>query len=233
MQKTSFLKRTTGIFRKNDGLAKPFLADLSADIILIAVVLQNSADYGEVKSFRQSLMQEIENWETKCYKAGVNSEAVNLSKYALVAFLDEVIISSSWQHQSEWLTQPLQREIYGKFDAGVRFFDRLQELMRNRQADILSIYYMCLALGYKGKYRIQDKAELARISVDVRKILNKYHAMELAPNWRQRFYYRPVNNPLPIWLSAIGVFVFSIFIYLILSFLIDDVASSVQATMSY
>jgi type VI secretion system protein ImpK len=73
-----------------------------------------------------------------------------------VAFLDESVLNSQAPIAADWRRQPLQEELFGRAIAGNVFFQNLKQLLRRNDsadlADMLEIYYLCMLLGYGGRY---------------------------------------------------------------------------------
>ena len=61
---------------------------------------------------------------------GYTSEDVKLAAFAVVAFLDEAVLSSKNQVFSTWSRMPLQHELFGDDMAGETFFQYVQQLDR-------------------------------------------------------------------------------------------------------
>jgi type VI secretion system protein ImpK len=81
---------------------------------------------------------------------------VNQAIFALVAFLDESALSSRNPVFADWARLPLQTELFHHHDAGEIFFQELNATLARddstQTADMLEVYYLCLLLGFKGRY---------------------------------------------------------------------------------
>jgi type VI secretion system protein ImpK len=76
------------------------------------------------------------------------------ARYALVAFIDEQVLRSSWQGREEWMRQPLQLISYRENVAGENFFRRLRALLQQPdRLPAVQVYALCLALGFRGAYQ--------------------------------------------------------------------------------
>ncbi len=60
-------------------------------------------------------------------------------------------MSSSWNEKGRWQGEQLQRLYYKTADAGEIFFERLNTLGPH-QRDVREVYYLCLAMGFTGRY---------------------------------------------------------------------------------
>jgi type VI secretion system protein ImpK len=107
-------------------------------------------------AFRAQMKQALRVAEQEARSRGVSAEDAKQAIFAVVAFLDESVLSSSNPAFANWPRLPLQAELYGHQLAGELFFQELQKaLSRNdsvETADLLEVYYLCLLLGFKGRY---------------------------------------------------------------------------------
>lgn len=79
------------------------------------------------------------------------AEDVTNARFAVCACIDEQIARSGWEHKDLWLKEQLQRSYFNTTDAGEEFFLRL-ELLGPHQREVREVYYLCLALGFTGKF---------------------------------------------------------------------------------
>lgn len=86
-----------------------------------------------------------------------DSKDWKLTKYALVSWIDEMLIDSEWSGQSEWTERPLEREFFGGRNAATEFFKKAEDAATLRNKNALEVYYLCVVLGFQGVY---GKAEL-------------------------------------------------------------------------
>ncbi len=108
----------------------------------------DSMSFGQVQINVQRLLSETEStmrsWE-------VDTEEYNEARFAVCAWVDEVLLSSTWAGKTEWQKDSLQRKYFHTADAGQEFFERLNGLGQH-QRDAREIYYLCLAMGFKGRF---------------------------------------------------------------------------------
>ena len=85
----------------------------------------------------------------------------------MVAFLDESVLNSRNPIFADWLRKPLQEELFGTHIAGEVFFQNLQQLLGRSDsqdlADLLEVHYLCLLLGFCGRYSAGNRGELDQI----------------------------------------------------------------------
>jgi type VI secretion system protein ImpK len=66
--------------------------------------------------------------EDKMKEGKFEYEAWDSARFALCAWVDEMIMCSSWEGHSAWGHRQLQRIYYSSTNAGEEFFERLEEL---------------------------------------------------------------------------------------------------------
>ncbi len=84
-------------------------------------------------------------------KGNFPAEDFELAKFAVCAWVDEVINLSNWKDKMQWPSVELQRQFYMTNNAGEEFYQKLCALKRP-QSQVLEVYATCLALGFKGCY---------------------------------------------------------------------------------
>jgi type VI secretion system protein ImpK len=80
-----------------------------------------------------------------------NKDAV----YIMVSIADELFLNLDWIGKQYWEEHMLEYEFFKTQIAGNQIFNRINELLQNRNfpADIAKIYLETLAFGFKGKFR--------------------------------------------------------------------------------
>jgi len=78
-------------------------------------------------------------------------EDYDLAQFAIFAWIDEAVLNSDWVEKGRWQGDQLQRLHYQTSDAGEIFYDKLNTLGPH-QREVREIYYLCLALGFTGRF---------------------------------------------------------------------------------
>lgn len=78
-------------------------------------------------------------------------EEYDQARFAVCAWVDEAILNSAWKDRSQWQKEQLQRLLYRTTEAGEEFFERLNAVGFQQRA-VREVYYLCLALGFTGRY---------------------------------------------------------------------------------
>jgi len=145
-----------------------FMPVIAYVVMFRSAAAQKRPQYEQVKGDIRRLVGQSEEL---CRNAGVDSEDFNQARFMVCAWVDEALLSSDWSQKQLWQHEQLQRFYYNTTDAGVEAFDRLGSL-GPRQRDVREVYYLCLALGFKGRYiRQGDEFLLEQLKTSNLKIL--------------------------------------------------------------
>ncbi len=111
-------------------------------------VNQKQPPYDQVKADIQRILSQSDD----CVKKDLFPQAdYDLARFAICAWVDEAILNAPWQEKDQWKREQLQRLYYHTTDAGEEFFERLNQLGLH-QRDVREVYFLCLALGFMGRY---------------------------------------------------------------------------------
>jgi type VI secretion system protein ImpK len=150
---------------RTDNLALIFQEVLTA----IVRLRSNRQELSDAESFRFSIREAIKSaiQEARTH-GGYNAEDIKMATLALVGFLDESVLNLRNPMFADWPRKPLQEELFGIHMAGEIFFRNLEQLMGRADsadlADLLEVHYLCLLLGYGGRYSIGGKGELQSLT---------------------------------------------------------------------
>lgn len=103
------------------------------------------------------------------------------TRYVMIAMADEAFLSLDWPGRGPWADKPLEHVIFRSRDSGERIFRRIDDTLAGRapaSSQMLTVYLMALALGFRGKYapfktgepetyRVRLAEYIARIDPDV------------------------------------------------------------------
>jgi len=208
------------------------LTNVSSELFMLILHLRATEDFGDEARLRQKIKELIDSWRRKCQRAEIETQDVETAQFALIAFLDETIITSDWAEQNTWMASPLQMEYYSRFDAGEEFFTRLEDLRQRPKShtSVLEIYYLCMAMGFEGKYQLHDKEKLRWVIEDTYNELREVLSIsvgKLSPHGRPRDeIVEAVKTDIPLWVIGVVSAGFCIFVYVILNFIINGKADN-------
>jgi type VI secretion system protein ImpK len=183
---------------------------------------------GDMRREIDGLLKQMEQrGETYGHKA----QSIQAVKFAVVAFVDETVLTDkNFPLREAWEKTPLQLEYFRENMAGVTFFNRLDEILKNPDSDpdVIETYYLCLLLGYEGKHKKYFMEQLQSIIDTVASHLrraNRLNAVALSPHWKVTD--QPVlatTEWLPRWAKIAGSISLAtiVFIYLLLKFFLNS-----------
>ncbi len=125
----------------------------------------------DLKTLKSQIVGQLSELAIHASEVGLTPVDVEDLRYALAAYLDEAVRVKSASQSDAWNQMPLQAELFGDRLAGVHFFDRLEKIRQRDSTAILKVYYLCLALGFEGRYHIIGRAELDQLIEELRRTL--------------------------------------------------------------
>ena len=203
------------------------LSDVFNDLLVLGVQLRDATNPGSVESLRTRLHQLFQSAEESGRGSGVSQETLAQARYAVAAFIDEMLINSRWPHKDEWAARPLQYEFFGEFVAGEGFFKRVEHIRGGIpvNVDLLELYTYCLMLGFEGQYKLENRERLRGLVEDlVRQIQGKRGEIPpLSPRGRRpEELLEMVKRELPVWVIVVTSASLVLLFYIGLSFLIGQ-----------
>ena len=122
------------------------------------------------EQLRDTVLSDIDHVDRVMFEGKYSATHISYAKYALVAYIDEFVMKSDWQHKIKWMSSPLQLELFGDHVAGKKFFEKLNEivLLSSDAVELLELYYLCLEMGYEGSYRVDGIEKLQALKVNIK-----------------------------------------------------------------
>ncbi|MCB9926143.1 MAG: DotU family type IV/VI secretion system protein [Planctomycetaceae bacterium] len=84
-----------------------------------------------------------------------------LAKYALVAWIDDVLLEAPWEGRKWWNENALEVELFNTRDRATIFYTKAKDAAAMTRRDALEVFYVCVVLGFRGLYRDQASTFLA------------------------------------------------------------------------
>lgn len=157
----------------------------------LAPELERATPPENPESLRARLFDTLVETRDAAVARGLPLARADQGAWFVAALLDDVALNTPWGGHSTWPRQPLVASLYGDVDAGERFYDRLDELMRypDRDRDLLELAFLCLSLGFRGKHRVTGAAgegAITQIRAQIARLLRRpdRDAAPLSPHWQ-------------------------------------------------
>ena len=202
----------------------------------------NRQDFSNAEVFRAQIVNTIRSGDQSAKAHGYTDEDIKLGVFALVAFLDESVLNLRKPAFDDWVRKPLQEELFGRHVAGEIFFENLSNLLGRRDspelADVIELYYLCLLLGYLGRYSISSKGDLRSLMAQTDDKIKRIRGIGagLSPQWML-----PEGGAAPAardpWILRIGIFsavsaVVALVLFVFYDYSLTTGASALQGLIS-
>lgn len=152
------------------------LARIAGDFFGSVLLFREASDAQRpsVPAFRSHLLALLDAIAKHPETQRLPADEVEEARFALVAWADETVVRSDWSAREEWQRDLLQLQVYRTNRAGDEFFDHLAQL-RPDQNHAREIYFMCLALGFEGRYAglAAERAELMRQQFELLRVCGR------------------------------------------------------------
>jgi type VI secretion system protein ImpK len=216
------------------------LVQAATPLLVLAGRLRGQVSQADVDALRRQTTQEVRAFEDRARSANVPPEDILAARYALCTAVDEAVMNTPWGSQSGWSGQSLlvtfHREVFG----GEKFFQILERISTQPQrfVSVLELFYICLALGFEGKYHLDARgaAKLAEVRTELyRRIQSVRGAPEagLSPHWRGVEDRRnAVLRFVPLWVVVAASAALLIVAYVLFSGALSSRAEPVNATLA-
>lgn len=193
----------------------------------------------DANAFREQIWEAAKMAQADALKRGYNGDDIELALFAVIAFLDESILVLHAPVFADWARLPLQQQRYGHDIAGEVFFQNLQKILTRSEthelADLLEVYYLCLLLGFSGRYTVGGRGELTSImqatADKIRRI--RRSSGELSPRWAlpNEQVQGGGSDPLVkgLMIGTIGCFVLMVVLFVIFQMSLSSGVAAMRA----
>ncbi len=179
----------------------------AANPILAAVPqIRHALRHPDPGALRTSLRAQVDGFERSAIAAGIPDDQMQTARFALCALLDDSVAATPWGR--EWAGKGLLKEVTGDDWGGDKFYTLLDEMLAapDGQVEVIEFFYVCLALGFEGKYRSGDRQGLAQIRTKLYEFIEQRQgkkSTELSARWRgAQVRAKRVPGALAIWGAA-------------------------------
>lgn len=137
------------------------LSDICAQAFLFLTTFRRTASSGNYEPglVRQRLLELLHEQADQARDLSLFEEWQK-AKYLILVTADDLALSLDWPGRQTW--RLLETEIFQTQVGGNRFFELIQD-PAYRTPDLFEIFYLCLAVGFRGKYLLRGQDELDRV----------------------------------------------------------------------
>ena len=195
--------------------ANPLLASAHALLALVARLRAN-ARVPDPNALREQLASGIAEFEQEANRRGAGRDSIIAARYVLCTLLDETAASTPWGGGGAWAADTLLVRFHNESWGGEKVFQLLSKLAEDpaRNIDLLELIYVCLALGFEGRFRVVNNGR-AQLDQLRERLYQMLRAQRPAPERSLSPHWTPTVVQRRRWLSVAPFWAFGALITLI------------------
>ena len=182
----------------------------------------------------------VQQFEAAARSKGEPADVILGARYVLCTAVDETVLNTPWGSQSIWATQTLLGTFHNETWGGEKFFQLLDRLIQEpaRNLHLLELMYLCLSLGFEGKFRVQERgrAMLGSVQDNLYQTIRLHRGdieQELSPRWTGvRDQRTKLARYVPLWVVAAVSAGLLLLVYSVFLISINSSASPALAEMA-
>lgn len=134
------------------------LIDAATPLLGLVIRIRRLADSGSVESLYRQVVDEVAAIDRELVEQGYERPTVVAYRYVLCAFIDEAVLGTEWGAHSIWSQHSLLSRFHNETWGGEKVFAILARMEREpaRYKDMLAFIYLCLCLGFEGRYKVME-----------------------------------------------------------------------------
>lgn len=161
---------------------QPFLRALRTLYFEIHLVERGDSNLNSTR-LREKIIQLMDNHMKVLAELGYENTHIMIIRYILSTFIDELLGAVQWKGADGWLNQhSILGHYYKETYGGEKFFQLLNQFVQepSKYMQHMKLVYVCLSLGYKGKYaRIQnDNGQIEKVRQELYSHIKNYDIQE-------------------------------------------------------
>lgn len=195
------------------------LVAFSRDFLSMILMVRRGEQAASVERFLERVDEWFIAFERQARHARYSVEAVRDAQYALCAFLDESVLKGGAGNiRGHMEKHPFQYKYFGVHLAGEGFFERLEALRVDVRGnlDVLEVYHRCLALGFEGKFSLENRDQLRYIANTLGQDIARYRR---APDDAREQWQLPdqvsqlLRHEIPLWVYLLFMALICLAVY--------------------
>jgi len=140
------------------GLEANRLVDAATPLLGLVIRVRRLAEFRGVEELYRQVVDEITAIDRELIEQGYERRTVVAYRYTLCAFIDEAVLGTDWGAHSVWSQHSLLSRFHNETWGGEKVFAILGRMEQepNRYRDMLAFVYLCLSLGFEGRYKVME-----------------------------------------------------------------------------
>jgi type VI secretion system protein ImpK len=183
------------------------LLGAASELLALTAKLRATTTHADPRELKRQLLARIAEFEANARAAGLPHPKVVAARYVLCTFIDEVVAATPWGSSGAWAERTLLQEFHEEAWGGEKAFKLLERMGEDvaANADLLELFYVCLALGFEGRFRGKPngRAQLDAIATRLLQTLRPVSAepglRTLSLRWNGVTVRDRDASALPLW----------------------------------
>jgi type VI secretion system protein ImpK len=124
-------------------------------LLSLGVAISSSAYQADVEGLRARAVDAVKDFESEARASGAAPDQVRIARYIVCTFVDTAVFQTPWGGPNAWGARSLLVLFEKEAQGGEKFFAILEQLCKSpdQYLDLIELQYVCLALGFQGRYR--------------------------------------------------------------------------------
>ncbi|HIF9443887.1 type IV secretion protein DotU [Photobacterium damselae subsp. damselae] len=153
------------------------LIDAATPLLGMSLRIRNLSHCDNIDEIYHQSVEEIKAIEVELTEAGYEHAVILAYRYVLCSFIDEAVMSTPWGADSSWAECSLLTRFHNETWGGEKVFSILSRLESEpaRYQELLAFIYLCLTLGFEGRYKVMNngKEEFEKVVANLYEILRR------------------------------------------------------------
>ncbi len=219
-------RRSPLVLSKVNGFSKNPLVSAAATLLSLVSQIRSLEGNIDVGMMHQQVIQLVHKFTQSLERKDIDQQLAGKSRYVLCSLIDETVLNTPWGEHSIWSQKSLLSVFHHETYGGEKFYRIVDDALNASRKDyqLLELLYLCLSLGFMGKYRIdpQGLVKCEKVRSDVYHVLHNgldNYKNELSVNISTASTIRQrLHSFLPVWVysALLGLAAFGIFTYLLI-----------------
>jgi type VI secretion system protein ImpK len=138
------------------------LVAAASGLLSQVVALRHGREREDLQTLKRELTWELQQFEARALQDGVEHSQLITARYVLCTVIDEAVATTAWGRRGDWSQISLLSTFHNETFGGEKVFQLLERLSKNpvKHLLVLELLYLCLSLGFEGKYRVEPRGVL-------------------------------------------------------------------------
>lgn len=215
--------------------------DAATPLLGMALRIRRLGSCDNIEEIYQQAVEEIKAIEVEFTEVGYEHAVILAYRYILCSFIDEAVMSTSWGADSAWAEHSLLTRFHNETWGGEKVFSVLSRLEAEpeRYQELLMFIYLCLTLGFEGRYKVMNNGKEAfdKVIANLYEILRQLkdkdpQSLTSATDHVAAKKYK-LTKQIPLWSIFAGFSLSWLAIFIVYSVLLNNKSIDVLTQLNH